>query len=70
MSFIYYYTYQFLPGHKLEQFVKEPSIPEIGVEVLHAAVDAAEVNVDPFGERLFLHVLALDWKGGGNGVIA
>ena len=53
-------THQSFSGENLEQFEEESPIPEIGVEVLHAAVDAAEVNVDPFGERLFLHVLALD----------
>ena len=53
-------TYQSFSGENLEQFEKESSIPEIGVEVLHAAVDAAEVNVDPFCERLLLHVFALD----------
>ena len=53
-------TYQSFSGENLEQFEKESSIPEIGVEVLDAAVDAAEVNIDPFRERLLLHVLTLN----------
>ena len=53
-------THQSFSGENLEQFEKESSIPEIRVEILDAAIDAAQVYIDPFGERLLLHVLTLN----------
>lgn len=52
-------AYQSLAAEDLEQLDEHASIPKVHVEVGDAAGNPGEVRVDPFGERLLLHRLAL-----------
>jgi predicted transcriptional regulator len=51
---------QLLSGENFQQLDEQPAVAEVGEEVVDAAADPREVRVDPLGERLLLHVLAIN----------
>lgn len=58
-NFINKDSYQPLPRQDLEEFDEHFSVPEVGVEIIDAAVNSGEVGVDPFGESFLLYMLSL-----------
>ena len=60
-------TDQPLAGEYLEQLDELFAVPQVEVQVPDAGVDADQMGIHPFHERLLLHVLTLIWNNKNSG---